>query len=842
MNAARCKRYRDGLDKEAYLKKDRERKRKAREALKKDKRAYELTKFRDRERKRKKNYPCSTHSAPDVNSLASSAVQNSSPQGPFPILDSAPVLSTPASPSTPSSLATGPTTTPSTTVNAPSTTPCTSAGATSSTPSTPVNSPSTKPSTSSIASSYISSTPARAHLVTSPSTPSGASPEQLTSPLPQENPFGTKQAFYRSFNKTKNTLPKNPNQKVFVLANMVKDLSPTKKNLLLRSLNRKPSHPGGRPVLLDEGKQEFVRAYLESPGISYTMSGRKDNVYLGKNQNGEKMFKTKYYLMWHIRDLMSMLNMEDHPDAIAKSFKAKYGSEISFSTLHRFIKNERHIYYQKDIPEVSCLCQKCENLELLVEGVKSFLPPFCEGDSPIPCTAKDILLLFSCDIGSQACAYGDCINCSIQTAVDLSQLNAAEEVHFFQWEVRQGKRYPEKCQQVCRGDEAACQLLEQVGKMKIHFYLKLKQYHAYQSVKDNLKENEILVHVDFSENYDNKQQHAIQSAYFGYQSFSIYTVCAYVRENNQTVCHSYALINETTDHNAASVFRLNSFLIALLKEKFSFDTIHFFSDGCAAQFRSKHVFLYLAQYDPSIKLFWHYFESSHGKGPVDGVGGTVKGAVYRKVMSKQVVLDGPKHFAEFAQSILKGIEVVFVSNTHMSQSPTDPIQVPGTLQVRFIERTVNPDKSVTLKFSTVSPDGSEATSFREVTYMKAYTADGPIHDTNPTSRGVNDDESPCIDVTVGKWYAAYYEECRYWFVGMAVSVDALSVSLDFLEQVDMGKNAFTIETSQSLPKSNIFYQLKEIPKPLSSSRASVLTLSHADFKQIESEFKIRYLK
>lgn len=74
---------------------------------------------------------------------------------------------------------------------------------------------------------------------------------------------------------------------------------------------------------------------------------------------------------------------------------------------------------------------------------------------------------------------------------------------------------------------------------------------------------------------------------------------------------------------------------------------------------------------------------------VDGVGGTVKGAVHRKVMTKQVVLVGPMHFAEFAQSILRGIKVVFVSNTHMPQSSTDPIQAPFRLGS---QRTVNPDK------------------------------------------------------------------------------------------------------------------------------------------------------
>ena len=37
------------------------------------------------------------------------------------------------------------------------------------------------------------------------------------------------------------------------------------------------------------------------------------------------------------------------------------------------------------------------------------------------------------------------------------------------------------------------------------------------------------MHVNFNENYDNRQQHAIQSASFGYQQFSLYAVMIYYK-------------------------------------------------------------------------------------------------------------------------------------------------------------------------------------------------------------------------------------------------------------------------------------------------------------------------
>ena len=42
-------------------------------------------------------------------------------------------------------------------------------------------------------------------------------------------------------------------------------------------------------------------------------------------------------------------------------------------------------------------------------------------------------------------------------------------------------------------------------------------------MNENLQENEVILHVDYSESYNNTQQDEIQSAYFGNSTFSIFT-------------------------------------------------------------------------------------------------------------------------------------------------------------------------------------------------------------------------------------------------------------------------------------------------------------------------------
>ena len=57
----------------------------------------------------------------------------------------------------------------------------------------------------------------------------------------------------------------------------------------------------------------------------------------------------------------------------------------------------------------------------------------------------------------------------------------------------------------------------------------------------------------------------------------------------------------------------------LLKIVSKIDMVYIVNDGCASQFRSKFVFKLLTLIHPEIGLEWHYSESHHGEGPMDGI-------------------------------------------------------------------------------------------------------------------------------------------------------------------------------------------------------------------------------
>ena len=105
------------------------------------------------------------------------------------------------------------------------------------------------------------------------------------------------------------------------------------------------------------------------------------------------------------------------------------------------------------------------------------------------------------------------------------------EVKYARW-VRREKRY-QKDEVVDSGDDVIVMLKEILTKsFKMHVYNIKPQYSELKHLKANLKEDEIILSVVFSKNYDNKQHHEIQSAYFGCEAFTLYTAPCYYRSHD----------------------------------------------------------------------------------------------------------------------------------------------------------------------------------------------------------------------------------------------------------------------------------------------------------------------
>ena len=81
--------------------------------------------------------------------------------------------------------------------------------------------------------------------------------------------------------------------------------------------------------------------------------------------------------------------------------------------------------------------------------------------------------------------------------------------------------------------------------------------------------------------------------------------------------------------------------------------------------------------DHGISAEWHFFTTSHGKGPCDGIGGTVKLLVYHASLQMNKILN-INEMVDWCQENIT--EIVFLKNI---QSPIKEYIVPFNLYKRY---------------------------------------------------------------------------------------------------------------------------------------------------------------
>ena len=81
--------------------------------------------------------------------------------------------------------------------------------------------------------------------------------------------------------------------------------------------------------------------------------------------------------------------------------------------------------------------------------------------------------------------------------------------------------------------------------------------------------------------------------------------------------------------------------------------VHFVSDGAASRFKNRFTVENLRRFkaDHGATADWSYVETSHGKGAVDGVWGTIRQQVLLSVYRGQSVVNSAKTFAETATNL-----------------------------------------------------------------------------------------------------------------------------------------------------------------------------------------------
>ena len=315
----------------------------------------------------------------------------------------------------------------------------------------------------------------------------------------------------------------------------------------------------------------------------------------------------------------------------------------------------KHIKLFDQIPHNVCVCLYHENIRLLLLALQD--------ESPLPENTSQFTELMVCDTDNKKCMTQECILCKNKIDRFIPHASDDRSIHYYQWQ--KSSSY-EKVQLTGSASKVFAELKSQMRKFLIHVYVKRKQ--AFMNdLKAKVGGKKVVVQVDFSENASLGFQNEIQAVHWSHRQATLFTCHAWITSDKR---ESIVLISDDLQHTKLSVNAYMSKVFTILKQKHPLiEEMHVLSDGASSQFKQRFLFsnLYRWEKDFDIKLQWHFFATSHGKGVVDGLGGTVKRSVWRYVRSGKACASNPMEFYHVAKERNPEIQIEFVSQEHIEK-------------------------------------------------------------------------------------------------------------------------------------------------------------------------------
>ncbi|KYM93379.1 hypothetical protein ALC62_16021 [Cyphomyrmex costatus] len=408
------------------------------------------------------------------------------------------------------------------------------------------------------------------------------------------------------------------------------------------------SSPNPRPSrTLSDSVTSDVIAFYNSDEISRIMPGRKDYVTI-RNTNGEKD---------HIQKRLILCNLKE---AYVQFKSEKPEVKVGFTKFAE-LRPKHCIVVGPPGTHTVCVCKTHQNVKLMLAGINSVSRSYKK-------SYHDFLKKITCETPGLPCYLNECGNCPkidivINEIEQLFEENFVENLTYSRW-TQTDRSTLENV--VMPSEEFIDILKESLEKLKTHNFIAKEQSAYMQHCKINLQPGEFLVLGDFAENYAFVVQDEIQSFHWNNNQATIHPFVVYYRDENEIKHLSFVVISEDLHHNTVAVHLFQHKLIVKLKSEFgsaNVKRIIYFSDGASAQYKNKSNFINLTHHenDFEVKAEWHFFASSHGKNPCDGLGGTIKRLAARTSLQRTNTghILTPKDLYEWAHLTLKSMSFAF---------------------------------------------------------------------------------------------------------------------------------------------------------------------------------------
>ena len=395
------------------------------------------------------------------------------------------------------------------------------------------------------------------------------------------------------------------------------------------------------------------------------MPGKKDFVSI---KHGDRRV--------HVQKRLILNNLKE----VYQQFKGKHPLEkIGFSKFAE-LRPKHCVLAGASGTHAVCVCTIHQNIKLMMIGGKI---PEISAEDEVPlkeyshCLAKII-----CNPPQPDCYFQACNSCPGLSGLkehlyELIDDNMIDYVQYKQW-VSTDRSMLETISKTA--DEFVELFCEQLKLLLTHSFVAKQQSLFQMEVKSYLQAGVFQVIADFSENYSFVLQDEAQGFHWNNSQATVHPFMVYYMESGKLQQLTYVIISDCLHHDTVAVYVFQKCLIEFLLTKFVPQKILYFSDGAAAQYKNRKNFLNLCHHkaDFGIDAEWHFFATSHGKGPCDGIGGTVKRLAARASLQRpydhQIMT--PRQLFEWASEN--------ISNVVFSYCTTDDYsRVETLLQGRF---------------------------------------------------------------------------------------------------------------------------------------------------------------
>ena len=414
-----------------------------------------------------------------------------------------------------------------------------------------------------------------------------------------------------------------------------------------------PTPKCGKP-LSEVVKQQVVNFYCDDE-FSRCCPGKKDCVSV--KLEGKRTLMQKHLLLCNVKELY------------LEFLKRNPTLKIGFSTFCG-LRPPWCITVASSGTHSVCVCESHQNVKLMLASI------------PSNEDYRHFLGKLVCDITSRFCMLHRCDSCPgteslSQYITELFSSNGFEEddiVVFKQWR-HTDRTTLDTLQEPL--PSFVSKLVFQLDALATHHYISQAQTSYVSQLKGNLESNQCIILGDFAENYSFIIQDAVQGQHWDNSQATLHPFVVYYCDNdNDLKSISVCVISDCMTHATSTVHAFQKAILDHLKKELPAVTkVVYFSDGCAGQYKNYKNFVNLTHHmaDFGYDAEWHFFATSHGKSPCDGIGGTVKRLAARA--SLQATTDNqiltPHDLYQFGNDNIKGIQFFWVTKESVDQHIND---------------------------------------------------------------------------------------------------------------------------------------------------------------------------